>query len=234
MDKEKYKELYRISNKLFNCLILLGPSMYFGYKGKTTEMGLAIVAGSIALAFLNLDKLKKFKGAGFEAEMRDVIEEANDTLAELQKIASAVTEASLYTLTESQFYGNFSFDKRLEIHDKLVEKLSSIKVSDKQIEKINMIWNKGICLGYHNEIREIAISKVESSQEKNQINDKFKLLVNFERLEIAKSKDHKKVINELGIEDETIAILLYEFEAFQNTNNFRKEGKLFELELSKH
>ncbi|WP_417684989.1 hypothetical protein [Pseudidiomarina gelatinasegens] len=35
----------------------------------TAEMGMAILAGAIGLAFVNIDKISKFKGAGFEAEM---------------------------------------------------------------------------------------------------------------------------------------------------------------------
>lgn len=35
-------------------------------------MGLAIIAGALGLAFSNIDKLSKFKGAGFEAEMKMV------------------------------------------------------------------------------------------------------------------------------------------------------------------
>ncbi|MEL7797955.1 hypothetical protein [Idiomarina loihiensis] len=35
----------------------------------TAEMGMAILAGSVSLAFVNIDKIAKFKGAGFEAEM---------------------------------------------------------------------------------------------------------------------------------------------------------------------
>ena len=49
---------------------ILGGSGYFGYLGRPAEMGLAIVAGSIALAFSYIDKIQRFKGAGFEAEMR--------------------------------------------------------------------------------------------------------------------------------------------------------------------
>lgn len=53
------------------CLILfmLGVIFYFGYQSKPTEMGLVIVGCAIALSFVNIDKIKKFKGAGFEAEM---------------------------------------------------------------------------------------------------------------------------------------------------------------------
>ncbi|MDP3795594.1 MAG: hypothetical protein Q8R06_00390 [Polaromonas sp.] len=53
---------------------LLGASSYFGYIGKPTEMGLSILASVLALAFTNIDKIRKFKGAGFEAEMRDKVE----------------------------------------------------------------------------------------------------------------------------------------------------------------
>jgi len=52
---------------------ILGGSFYFGYVERPVEMGLAIVAGSIALAFSYIDKIQKFKGAGFEAEMRQQV-----------------------------------------------------------------------------------------------------------------------------------------------------------------
>ncbi|MGX9728358.1 MAG: hypothetical protein ACTFAK_13910 [Candidatus Electronema sp. VV] len=65
------------NNEKFNCImqvssfaVLLLGSLFFGLLGKTTEMGLAILAGCLSLAFANLDKISKFKGAGFEAEMR--------------------------------------------------------------------------------------------------------------------------------------------------------------------
>lgn len=52
--------------------VLLLVSSALGFLGKPTEMGLAIIAGALGLAFSNIDKLSKFKGAGFEAEMKMV------------------------------------------------------------------------------------------------------------------------------------------------------------------
>lgn len=63
--------------------ILLGGSMWFGYKGQPVEMGLAIVAGAIAFALLNLDKFSRIKGAGFEAELREKIEAVIEKETEL-------------------------------------------------------------------------------------------------------------------------------------------------------
>lgn len=50
-------------------ILLLAGTFAFGLLGKTAEMGLCILAASIGLAFSNIEKMKRFKGAGFEAEM---------------------------------------------------------------------------------------------------------------------------------------------------------------------
>ena len=55
-------------------IVLFVFSLIFGFLGKPAEMGLSIIAGSLGLAFLNIDKIKRFKGGGFEAEMQEKIE----------------------------------------------------------------------------------------------------------------------------------------------------------------
>jgi hypothetical protein len=45
-------------------VLLVVISTIFGAYGKPTEMGLAILAVAVAMAFSNLDKLEFFKGAG--------------------------------------------------------------------------------------------------------------------------------------------------------------------------
>lgn len=52
--------------------MLLVISTIYGFMSLSAEMSLAIIAGSIGLAFSNIDKISKFKGAGFEAEMKMV------------------------------------------------------------------------------------------------------------------------------------------------------------------
>jgi len=53
---------------------ILGGGILFGVLSRPTEMGLAIIAGAISLTFLNLDKFRKFRGAGFEAELVEQIQ----------------------------------------------------------------------------------------------------------------------------------------------------------------
>lgn len=64
--------IIKITGLVFSFVVLLVVSSALGFLGKPTEMGLAIIAGALGLAFSNINKLAKFKGAGFEAEMRMV------------------------------------------------------------------------------------------------------------------------------------------------------------------
>jgi predicted transcriptional regulator len=52
-------------------LVLLGISSSYGFLAKPAEMGLAILAGSLGLAFSNIDKISNFlfKSPGFNMEL---------------------------------------------------------------------------------------------------------------------------------------------------------------------
>jgi hypothetical protein len=73
--------------------VLLGVSSVLAFFGKPTEMGLSILAGALGLAFANISKLKKFKGAGFEAEMQEqlqaVIDKETEPEPEISKIEAS-------------------------------------------------------------------------------------------------------------------------------------------------
>jgi predicted transcriptional regulator len=62
----------KLTFKIASFFVLLVISTIYGFLSLSAEMGLAILAGSIGLAFSNIDKISKFKGAGFEAEMNMV------------------------------------------------------------------------------------------------------------------------------------------------------------------
>lgn len=55
-------------------ILIIGGSFVFGIMGRPVEMGLAIVGGAISLSLANLEKFRKIKGAGFEAELIHKIE----------------------------------------------------------------------------------------------------------------------------------------------------------------
>jgi hypothetical protein len=63
-----------IAIQIASFVVLLGGSLAFGFLRRPKEMSICVVAGALGLAFLNIDKFASFKGAGFEAVMRDRIE----------------------------------------------------------------------------------------------------------------------------------------------------------------
>ncbi|RUO26009.1 hypothetical protein CWE09_04590 [Aliidiomarina minuta] len=77
MDGSNKQENRNNKADIFNCVLavfsltsLLVVTAVLGFLGQPTEMGFTILAGAIGLAFLNIDKISVFKGAGFEARMR--------------------------------------------------------------------------------------------------------------------------------------------------------------------
>ncbi|WP_168013313.1 hypothetical protein [Halomonas salinarum] len=67
-------------------VVLLSSVFFFGYLQQPKEMALMILACAIGGAFLNLDKFKWFRGAGFEAQLAETVEEAYATKEELDKL----------------------------------------------------------------------------------------------------------------------------------------------------
>ena len=64
----------KITVQIAAYIVLLVGSVVLGFLGKPTEMGLAVVAAAVALAFSDLEKFSRIKGAGFEAELREKLE----------------------------------------------------------------------------------------------------------------------------------------------------------------
>lgn len=72
--------------QFFAYVLLLIGTVTFGLLGKPAEMGLAIVAAAIALAFSDIERFSKIKGAGFEAELRKQVEAVVDKETEIPPV----------------------------------------------------------------------------------------------------------------------------------------------------
>ena len=100
-------------------LISFGFTIFFGYKGLAAEMTLMIVAGAVFLSFLNIDKFKAFKGAGFSAELKDTLDKASATKVELEDLSTKI-ESQLVNLSKQ-----VESAKELAITKSELEELSS-------------------------------------------------------------------------------------------------------------
>jgi hypothetical protein len=78
-----------------SAVCLLAVSVYFGLSAMPTEMGLSIVAGSLGMAFANLDKLSEFSGGGFSAKLRTEFQAVIDKETEPGKTISHLSRPNL-------------------------------------------------------------------------------------------------------------------------------------------
>jgi hypothetical protein len=147
-------------------LLTLGLAVMFGVMGKPTEMGIIVVAGAIGLAFLNIDKIQRFKGAGFEAEMKRAVEEANATIEQLREVATTSSEVILTDLMAGNFMDGTTLENRLKLHDRLIGNLEEIGASGQQIKKADEMWRRGIGIIFFRGIR----AAIEGRKKFNQLN----------------------------------------------------------------
>jgi hypothetical protein len=128
---------YRI---IFSVLFIIVPTMYFGCTSKPTEMGLAIIMGSTISAFINIDKFSSFKGAGFEAQLRDLketIREANIKVEELKQILEHIVLHNMFMITNiGLFNGGGSTEDKDKIRDSCKMLIEKYSIDNSDINRI--------------------------------------------------------------------------------------------------
>jgi hypothetical protein len=196
----------------------------FGVQGKPTEMGIIVIAGAISLAFLNIDKIQRFKGAGFEAEMKKTIEEANATIEQLRNVAATSAETTLTTLMADSFFDGTTLETRLSLHDRLISNLEEIGVSKAQIENSDAMWKRGVGIIYHRGIG--ALLKGITSK---QVLDEFQVLLKFEDWKAPSSNDMRQFIEQKGLMKPEIDELLNDYREFEKTGILRRRDVFVKL-----
>ena len=128
-------DVKRIISFLF-ILLMIGISVSLAYLDKEAAAGLTIIAFSFGLVFLNLDRFKKFKGAGFEAEIREVVTEAYAAIDELRKVAINVSKPAVSLLAVSGPFQYLPLSSKLEYARNISGTLSDLNVSAETIENV--------------------------------------------------------------------------------------------------
>ncbi len=105
---------------------------YFLYRSEVASATTVIGAGFLLMAFANLDKFARFKGAGFEAEMRSIVREGHVTLEKHRELALNFAAIILSTVSAGKFTGVNIF-QRLDFRRQLVADLERLEVSSESI-----------------------------------------------------------------------------------------------------
>ncbi|MFM2478841.1 hypothetical protein [Celerinatantimonas sp. MCCC 1A17872] len=221
------------------CLVILVLTVIFGWKAMPTEMGIIVVAGAIFLSFLNIDKIQRFKGAGFEAEMRQVVEDANASIHQLRDVATTSTKATLTTLIASSFgfTNGMNLKSRLDLHDKLIADLKKLGVSEQQIEQADEMWKRGVHMIFHRGIV-AAIERREKScianknlepkirEASREFQTKF---LDFDNWVTGSSGEMKQFIIDKQIMNPEVEELLKDYSEFEKNGVYRRKGIFIQL-----
>jgi DnaJ-domain-containing protein 1 len=116
-------------NGLLILLLVVLPTV-FGWFSKTAEMGILIAACSIALCFANLSKIQSFKGAGFEAQMREAVQEAYATLEKLQELVRPVARANIANIAYNGRWDGIDRETEHQLMTELATLLTSLELQD--------------------------------------------------------------------------------------------------------
>ena len=208
----------------------------FGIMGKPAEMGIIVVAGAIGLSFLNIDKIQRFKGAGFEAEMKRAVEEANATIEELREVAATSAEAILTDLMAGNFMDGTTLEKRLDLHDQLICNLEDIGASQKQIDKADDMWRRGIGIIFFRGIR----AAIEDRDKPLQVNAKadkhvldasreFQALLNFKEWKAPSANELRDFCINKEVMNPNVDELLKDYADFEKSGTFRRKDVFVNL-----
>lgn len=116
-------------NFLLIALLVILPAV-FGWFGKTAEMGVIVVACSLALCFANLHRIESFKGAGFEAQMRNAVEEAYATLERLQEMVRPVARANIANVAYGDRWDSIDRETAHQLMAELSGLVPSLELQD--------------------------------------------------------------------------------------------------------
>ena len=125
-----------ITSNTIGRIILIGSIFIFGLKKMPVEMGIAVTGSLVFLAFSNLDKFSKFKGAGFEAELKDTVKEANATIENLKTITIPLMITTIDILAKN---GRWTSSKNIfknnhDLYNDLSEIQKSFKIKNNKLE----------------------------------------------------------------------------------------------------
>ncbi len=207
-------------NLIVGFLIIIVPVTLLGFWGKKNGMWLIVLAGATVLTFANIEKIQRFKIAGFEAEMKKVVQEANATIEQLRSVATTSARATITSLMADNFIDDFTLKNQLELHDQLISNLEKIGASKQQIGEADEMWKRGVGVIYHRGIG----NKLDSPTAQE-----FQGLLKLDDWKAPTSGEIEKFIESKGLMNQELKDLIDEYKYFESTGTIRRKELFFEL-----
>ena len=205
----------------FSCLLIF--TLTFGLLGKTREMGIAILACAICMAFSQIDKIEFFKAAGFEARMKKYAEEAS--IKSLQKFTTSLASSVMdIIIAEGRAGGGVRWENKEEAFNNLLIRLKELGLNDDQIKSIKekSLWPKLVLFDHVMMLLDKNLKKLPSNQY-CEIKDKiFKDLYNHRTFVAAEGNEFRKLFKEHNLLTPEVEESIKDLEYFQAKKEIRR------------
>lgn len=131
-----------MNQKLIIALVVI--PILFGIFRSPKEMGIALTAIVFALFFSNIDKFSRFKGAGFEAELKTAVTKAYAAIEQLKELGLSLSSPIVDELAISgRMLQYIPLKYKLERVAKIADMLKKLGASQGEIEEVcSTIYNR--------------------------------------------------------------------------------------------
>jgi len=218
------------------CLVAVFAGAFFVLQERVTELtikGVGKLKAAAKQASADANKISELKSR-VEAQSATVdliAKEAASTVDRLQNIACTTAKATLTDLMAANFFDGTTLKTRLDLHDRIIDSLREIGISEDNIKEANKMWSKGIGIIYHRGIR----YALEGRTNPNQVNKKaspelrkaakeFHKTMNFEQWQVPSPNDMEAFIEGKGFMNETVRELIDDYRYFLETGNIRRRS----------
>lgn len=107
----------------------------FGFAKETAAMGIGVAGSAIFLVFANVDKFVRFKGAGFEAEMREFVSDANATVDNLRSVATPLISSYITNLSNEGMLFSVDTESKRKRYEEILELQIELGINHPSINK---------------------------------------------------------------------------------------------------
>jgi len=150
-----------------------------GIFGSATTMGIGVAGSALFLAFANLERFVRFKGAGFEAEMREIVDEANATIDNLRSVATPMISSYITNLTNEGMLIETDIDAKRIRYDNILKLQKELDIDHVTIDEAKKRYLLTECRGVLTElIRDLNPDSEDEAQPKHVY---LKLLAKFRK-----------------------------------------------------
>jgi len=206
-------------------ILMFSGVAVFGYMENTVALTASIIAGSIGMAFANIDKMEHFKGAGFEAHMKKAVEEAYATTKSLRDLGCLVAEAiSAIMAVENKFTG-LGWDRKLSIKKRIDHLLRESGLEENRINEASALFDAYLKYDHARKIVSVITQEESVTVDVRQESEK---LLNFSKsadmgeLFTAPPIEFRKFVEKNEIDSKVVEDSIKDYEYYLNNNSLRR------------